>query len=272
MNINKILLSMMFFVFSSNSIAQTNEQNQSGFTFTVSAGTIYSPSYVGSDEYQTIIFPNVSVSYGNRFKASLRGVEYVVVSQGVWKAGTLLTYNRGREENPDDNPLSIAGTPTTDLMGLGDIDATVELGGFVEFSTRSFNTKFKLIRGIDRGHEGVLGEASVSYRGKSSVADKPLFYSIGPAISFGDDAYNSKYFGVTDNQSTNSGLAAFNAGAGVNSIGLHASAMLPLSKSTSFLALAKYDELTGDVGKSSLVNERGAKEQLTAGLLINYRF
>lgn len=262
----------MLVVLSYDSYAQSTEQKKSEFTFTISAGTVYTPSYVGNDAYQTIIFPNVSVNYGKRFKASLRGIEYVVVSEGGWKAGTLLAYNRGREESPDDNPLSITGTPTTDLKGLGDIEATVELGGFVKFSAHSFSTEFVLLRGVDGGHEGVQGQASVSYRGETNVADKPVFYSIGPAVSFGDNAYNSTYFSVTDIQSANSGLAAFNAGAGIHSIGLHASAMLPLSKSISLLALAKYDELTGDAGKSTIVSERGAQEQITAGLLINYRF
>lgn len=56
------------------------------------------------------------------------------------------------------------------------------------------------------------------------------------------------------------------------SYGLQASAFVPLNQNVSLVGFAEFDKLTGDVGDSSIVQERGSEDQVTAGLLINYTF
>jgi outer membrane protein len=40
----------------------------------------------------------------------------------------------------------------------------------------------------------------------------------------------------------------------------------------SVVGFAGYDRLNGDIANSSLVQERGSKDQASVGLLLNYRF
>lgn len=253
-------------------LAQDIEAKREGLQITVGTGIIAAPTYLGDDDYQTSVFPNITLRYGERFTASLRGLEFAAISSSGWRAGPVLRYDFGRDERPDDSPFVIADDPTTDLVGLGDIDGTVELGGFVEYEARSFAAKLELRQGVDGGHDGLLGEASLSYRGQFAAIGRQAFYSVGPAISFGDDAYNDTFFGVSAVQSTASGISQFDADGGVNSIGLHSSAMMSLTEKTSLVGFLKYDQLVGDVGDSSIVTERGSKDQVTAGLFINYTF
>lgn len=253
-------------------LAQGPENQAKGLQVTLSAGILTAPTYLGDDDYQTSLFPNITLRYGNRFTASLRGIEFVAISHNGWQAGPVLSYDFGRNENPDDSPLALSADSNTDLVGLGDIDGTLELGGFLEFNARSFAAKLAVQQGIDGGNDGLSMEASVSYRRQLAILGRPTFFSIGPAVSFGDDAYNSTLFDISASQSAASGISQYDAGAGMNSIGLHTSAMMPLTKRASLVGLLKYDRHTGDAGNSSLVTERGSKDQVAAGLFVNYRF
>ncbi len=255
-----------------SALAESSENKQQGFQVSLGAGLTMAPTYLGDDDYQTNAFPNISLSYNDRLKISLRGIEYVAISQDGWSAGPVLSYDFGRDENPDDSPFAISGDTTTDLVGLGDIDGTVQLGGFVEYKARSFAAKIDLRQGLDGGHDGLFGDASVSYLGQLSALERTAFFTIGPSLSFGDDAYNSTFFDVTAAQSLASGISQYDADAGLNSFGVHATVMVPITDTVSLVGFAKYDKLTGDVGDSSIVNERGSKNQMSTGFFVNYTF
>ncbi len=241
-----------------------------GPVYSISAGVISTPTFVGDDESQTIILPNVSVKYGDFFSASLYGVEYVARRKGDWRFGTAVSYDFGRAESAENNPLYVAASPSTDLQGMGDIDGTFEIGGFVQYKVKSYSAKLKVLQGLNGGHDGLKGEASASYSGQVNVLPLPLFYSVGPTISFGNDTYNNTFFGVSADQSVASGLNQYDADAGINSVGFKATAILPLSRNTSIISFIEYSQLTGDAKDSSLVTERGSKDQTKVGLLFNY--
>ncbi|MEM9229378.1 MAG: MipA/OmpV family protein [Pseudomonadota bacterium] len=249
-----------------------DDDDQAGLRFTVSAGVISAPTFLGDDEQQTSVVPNITLSYGDRFTAGLDGVRYTVFSRGGFNAGIVGAYHFGRDENPDDNPFVVSGGDTTDLVGLGDIDGTFELGGFVEYEAEQFSARLELRQGIDGGHDGLYGEAEVMYNGSFNAFERPVFFSVGPAIAFGDDAYNSTFFDVSAAQSAASGISQFDAGGGLISYGLHATAVVPLSERTSLVGFVNYDQLTGDVGDSSIVQERGSENQSTVGMFLDYTF
>lgn len=253
-------------------LAQGHAAPEGEVQVTISGGIVSAPSFLGDDDYQTSVFPNISLSYGSRLKASLRGIEYTAYEDGPWTAGAILGYDRGREDSPDDSDFMISGDTSTDLIGLGDVDGTIEIGGFVEYSAGPIAGKFELRQGVDGGHDGLHGEASLSYRGKYDGFGLPAFYSVGPKITFGDDAYNSAFFDVSASQSAASGISTFDAGGGINSYGLSASVMMPISAQTSLVGFVDYEQLTGDVGDSSIVQERGSQDQVRAGFFLNYTF
>ena len=245
---------------------------ENGLRFTISAGVISAPSFLGDNEQQISVFPNVMLSYGERFTASLDGVRYKVFSQAGFSAGVVGAYNFGRDEDPDDNPFVVDGSDSTDLVGLGDIDGTIELGGFVEYEFDPLSFRLELRQGVDGGHDGLYGEAEAMYNASFNIGRAPILFSLGPVLAFGDNAYTSTFFDVNAAQSAASGLSQFDAGGGIISYGLHANAVLPLSQKTALVGFVNYDRLTGDAADSSLVRERGSEDQTTFGLMLSYSF
>lgn len=241
------------------------------WTLTVGAATLYKPAFLGSKDYQASVFPDFKVEYKDRFFASLfEGVGYNVVNTETWRAGPIMKIDFGRTED-DDSLFRVAGGKTKALRGLGDVDAGLELGGFVEYSFGPFGYSLELRQGLG-GHEGLVGETGLNYKGFAELFGKPTMYSVGPRAMFAGANYNDAYFSITQAQSANSGLARYDADAGLVSYGVGAFAVIPVTNSVSLGAFASYDRLTGDAADSPLVKERGDANQFTAGLRISYAF
>lgn len=260
------------FTLSASIHAQGPDGENTPLRTSMGLGLISAPSYLGSENNLLSVFPNISVKYGHRFTASLRGIEYTLLTTESLQAGPTLAYDFGREERSDEGPFVISGKSSSELVGLGDVEGTIKLGFFLEYSVGSFVAKFQLHQGIDGGYEGLAGEASTNYRTPVQRFNRPLFLSVGPAVTFGGKEYNSAFFDVSETQSAASGIDEFDADGGVNSVGVHISAVMPLSKKKSLVGLLNYDQLTGDVERSTIVSQRGSKNQTTAGLFFNYQY
>lgn len=239
----------------------------------LTAGVIMAPTFLGDDDYQVSAFPNVSVTYGDVFSASLDGVRYAPFSYGPIRVGGVVAYDFGREERPDDNPLSLSGSSSTDLVGLGDVDGTVEVGGFIAYELDWLSARLEVRQGLDGGHDGLIAEAELKYEGDlMGLVGLPIFYSVGPEVTFADAAYNSAFFDVNAVQSAASGITQYNAEGGINSVGLHLAAFMRVTEHATVGLIAGYDQLMGDVGDSTIVSERGSKDQFVTGLFVSYTF
>ena len=242
-----------------------------GWKFSVGPGVIYAPSYLGDDEYRVRVVPGVSIKYGDRFFASVQeGVGYNIVNSNGWLAGPIVKYNFGRDEDGS-STFAISGDDTNDLIGLGDVDGTVEFGGFAKYTRKSWTSSVELRQGIG-SHEGIIGELGVSYRGQLKLGRMPAIFSIGPKLVFASDNYNSAFFDVNADQSTRSGLAVYDAKGGLVSYGLQGSFILPITKSVTFVTFGAVNQLGSEIADSTLVNTRGADTQATLGASLNYTF
>jgi len=239
-----------------------------GWEYAIAAGAIYTPNYLGDDHYRLNLFPDFSVRYKKRFSASFfEGIAYNLVITDNWRVGPIIKYDFGRDED-NDSPLAL-GDETDDLQGLGDVDGTFEIGGFVEYSFAGFTTNFEARQAID-GHDGLLAEVELKFSGKLPASGRPVLYSIGPKITYADASYNGAFFDVSPSQSAASGLAQFEADSGFNSYGLHGSLFMPLKNQITLIAFGGYDRLDGDIADSPLVRQRGSKDQWIAGILLSY--
>lgn len=241
-----------------------------GWSVAVGAGLILAPSYLGDDAYQLSAVPDVRVTYGDEFFASVDGVGYTVVKSGVWRAGPIAAYDFGRDEDGS-GPFVIAGDDTDDLEGLGDVDGTIEIGGFLEYDTRPLKARIEIRQGLN-GHEGLIGELSLRTGARLVVADRPVIIRVGPDVTLVDDAYNDTFFGVDAGQSAASGLDEFDADGGLLSYGVGSSVVVPFNDRVSAVGFARYERLAGDAADSSLVEDRGSVDQAAFGLFLNYTF
>ncbi|MEM7469656.1 MAG: MipA/OmpV family protein [Pseudomonadota bacterium] len=257
------------FLLNSIAIAQANEKSQEGWQYDVSAGFLYLPTFLGDDDYQFSVFPNLSVRYDDKFTASFAGVEYVALDLESFRAGPVIRYNFGRDEQGS-NPLAL-GDDSTDLVGLGDVDGAVELGGFVQYVYENFSATVEVRHAIG-GHDGLVGDMQVKYTDSFKAFGKTLIYSVGPEASFGSDSFNSAFFDVDSAQSLATGISEYDTEGGLNSIGFGASIIANLTNHVSLIGFGGYDRLLGDVADSSLVEERGSENQGVFGFALNYRF
>jgi outer membrane protein len=241
--------------------------------FTISGGLVSAPSFLGSSETSVYAIPNISVAIGDRLNISLLdGVSYDFYKDNNLTAGAVLTYDFGREDTPSDHGLLLSNVANSEIAGLGDIEETAEIGGYLEYTFGNIQASLAVRKGVDGGHDGIVGDVDVTYNAPVEIFGKQSVISFGPTASFSDDSYASTFFDVSAAQSAASGISEYDADGGLTSYGLHASAYVPLNQNVALVGFAAFDQLTGDVGESSIVQERGAEEQVTAGLVLNYNF
>ncbi len=270
---NILILSTVYaFLYGPTVLADNQSGEHDEWQVSALIGIASLPLYLGDDDTQLSLTPDINIKYGDTFFASfLNGIGYNIVSTKHWQVGPIIKYDFGRDEE-DGSPLSISGDDTDDLLGLGDIKGSVEAGAFLSYKTDRWQTKVEIRQGLDRGHEGLIGELEVKLSGQTTIFSKPLFYSIGPKAVYGDESYQQAYFGINSAQSIQSGLGQYTPKAGLVSYGLHANLVMPINKKWAIGGFAGHDKLGDDASDSPLIRERGSKNQSIGGIFFSYRF
>src|SRR5690606_32493799 len=123
-------------------------------------------AWQGSRDMVLSVFPDLRVNYKDEIFASIpEGLGWNMVNRDGWKAGPLAKIRFGRDEDRGGSPFLVTGGSDA-LVGLGDVDAAAELGGFVEKRIGDWRGRLEVRRGFG-GHEGVLADASLAYRLRS---------------------------------------------------------------------------------------------------------
>lgn len=238
-----------------------------GWSVTVGAAFVVSPVWQGSRDTALSLFPDLRVRYKDSLFASIPGgVGWNAVNRDGWKAGPIGKLRFGRNETRGGSPFLIAGGSDA-LIGLGNIGAAFELGGFVEKRIGAVRGRVELRQGFG-GHEGVVADLSAGYQqrlGRTIV-------SIGPRASVASMAFMNTYFGIDAVQSQRSGLVRYATSGGLVSYGVGTSVIHPLNRRSALTLFAGVDRLGEKPGHSSLVVERGRRMQATAGLGYGFRF
>ena len=252
-------------------VAQEGPVNE-GWGLTVGAAALYAPAYDGDDSYRLSVLPNLQVTFGESFFASVQeGIGYRWINSPHIRSGPIARVKFARSEEGEQS-FAISGEDTDDLRGLGDVDASIELGGFFEYDIGSVTLSAEARQAVS-GHEGLVADVGARWSGRSSAFGPPVIWSIGPRARFVDERYNDAYFGVDGAQSLASGLGVFVPAGGLHSYGLAATVVIPLTSDNAWAAvvITGYDRLSGSAGSSPLVQQRGAEDQASVGVVLSYR-
>jgi MipA family protein len=223
----------------------------------VGAAAILRPEWDGAKDQDWLVVPDLDVRWKDKFFASVRtGVGWNLINESGLRVGPYAKLKFGRDESDD-----------AALRGLGDVEATVEVGGFADWAFGPVRASFEVRQGVN-GHDGLVMEAGADLRARLTPE---LFASIGPRVRWGDDDYTQTYFGVTPQQATRSGLPAFRAEGGVESVAVNVSLAWRPNERLVVTAFAERGELDGDAALSPLVRLRGEKEQERFGVAIGWR-
>jgi outer membrane protein len=102
------------------------------------------------------------------------------------------------------------------LQGLGDVDWTLEVGGFAEYwPTDWLRTRLEVRRGFN-GHEGIVADLTADL--VVPLMERWML-SGGPRVTLADSKATAPYFSIDAAQSLASALPEFDAKGGVRSVG-----------------------------------------------------
>ena len=216
------------------------------------------PSYIGASKTKTLAIPTFDVRYRDWFFINpIRGIGVELeLLQGLKGSASVGASFDAREAKDDAR-----------LNGLGDIGMVPAINLGLDYAAGKAFVKGKLISRLGNSNErGTLFEVDAGY---NVVASRSGVLGLGLQAKAMDNTYASNFFGVSAQQSAASGLAAFNANGGLQSIGLFAQAIVPLSDRWTFFGRAAINQLRSDAAASPITEDRSQPYVLAT---LNYKF
>jgi MipA family protein len=234
--------------------APTPPDDGDRFTVTIGGGVQVSPKYPGADTYRVSPLP----------------------IGGLRRAGAPIP-----SFAPDDSigfklfgesDTGFSFGPAARLIGKrkpsdvgADVDRvgfTVEAGAFAQYMvTPNIRVRVEGRKGIG-GHKGWVGNVGADLVLRD---ENTYIFSLGPRARFGDNRFTDAYFGVNPAAATRTGLAAYNPGSGLYSVGAITGLTYRLGPNWGLQLRAGYDRLIDDAGRSPIVRTLGSRDQFQGG-------
>ncbi|QQA44089.1 MipA/OmpV family protein [Pelagovum pacificum] len=220
---------------------------QDGLSFTLRGGAFMQPGYFGSDDLAygpDFSISNLQLNYGGR---ELGGGP----QDGLGLRGSFRYIG---ERTADDY---------SELAGLDDVDASLELGLGYGYVSRNFEAFADLRYGVI-GHESLV----------ASVGADAVFYPtgaltmrFGPRVLFGSEEYANTYFGVSAAESVASAgqFDAYEADGGPMTAGVELGMTYQINEDWGIDGAVAYEQFVGAAADSPIV-EQGSEEQLSIRL------
>jgi outer membrane protein len=235
---------------------------EDGWRLDLGATVLAYPLYPGSKSERILPLPSIEAHYGDRFFASLReGIGYNLFRWNGLVAGPVANFAFPRYESDK----------RAALRGLGDVDLTLEAGGFVRYDLGRYATaRVEALQGLN-GPQGLMLDTSLALHAPPLLNDR-LFLSAGPRLAYYDHSYAQAYFGITPNQSEQSGYAPFRPEDGFKASAGLAAAYLVTDRVT-WTVFGDYGRFFGDITDSPILRGAyGSRNQYTVGSALTYRF
>ncbi|WP_040615521.1 MipA/OmpV family protein [Oceanicola granulosus] len=225
-------------------LTSTSAAAQTGLSFTLRGGVAAKPGYFGSDELS--YGPDLAVS---NLQVSLMGRDFGGGAPG-YGLGMRGSFRYIPERSADEYG---------ELAGLDDVDASLELGAGLGYTSSAFEAFADVRYGVI-GHESLVAEVG------ADAVFRPLgglTMSVGPRMLFGSEQYSDTYFGVSAAESAASGtLAAYEADGGPVSAGVELGMTYDINQDWGVDGAVRYDRFVGSAADSPIV-EQGSDEQLS---------
>jgi len=238
---------------------------QKGNVLTLGGGADVAPRYSGSDKSRVSAAQVVDYSMANGFFISTtRGIGYGN-NIGNFDYSAALSYRAGRKDK-DVSSDSIA-SGSDELRGMGEIKGSaIVVPGLGYKVTDWLNLQLQAevpVSERDNGEAVHFGISSPLYASSKNEVTLAL------TGSWGSGKYMQTYYGVSDAQSSASGFARHDAGAGIYAWSMNLDWTHKLTSRWSVLAAAGVTQLTGDAGDSPIVQR---KTSPTGSLKVTYSF
>lgn len=220
-------------------------------------GALVAPKYLGSDDYNSRVWPMGSLSYGDEFYFNPReGLGWNAIREGNWVVSPYIGYTFGRDNEGD-------------ISRFEKVDGGATFGLRVSYDAGQWRYSLS-------GESPVTGDVSGSEFQARAVWRAPLdertFITIGPSMTYSSEGWTRSMFGVSSQDSARSGIAAYDPSDGYLRYGVSGTISYALTPSWSLTGLLGVTYLTGDAADSPIVDDLGDELQAVAGAFISYRF
>jgi outer membrane protein len=258
-----LVLSTSFLAFATYAVqAQEARHFWSGdWYLKVGATGFLGAKYDGSSKRLFQAAPLISLGRAGstvRFSSRNDNPAFAFVDTGAFRAGLAGKLIFTRDQDTSD-----------DLKGLDPVRFGGELGAFAEvYPTDWLRLRGEVRHGI-RSHDGVVGELAAD--AFVDVTDT-IRVSGGPRLTAATSDYFDAYYGVDAAEAAASGLSQYKPSGGLQSVGLGTAITWQATEKIEASAFAEYKRLMGPAADSSLVKERGTRNQVLVGLSATYRF
>lgn len=230
---------------------------QENWNGSIGAGAIYTPDYLGSDDYETQIWPALDLRYGERFYFHLRdGLGWNVIREDNWRVSPFIGYILGRDDEDD-------------LRHLDEVDGGATAGLRVAYLDDAWVYSAAAQTPFTGDVDGYQLKLKARWHGQLS---EQWSASFGPSLTYSSKDWTQDMFGISSSESTRSGLAAYEPGDGYFRASLGGSLSYWLTPEWSITGLAGASQLTGDAEDSPIVDDIGDAMQAYAGAFVSYRF
>jgi outer membrane protein len=227
----------------------------------VGGAILNAPKFEGASKREFAFQPMISVGKAGpsaRFSSRNDNISWAFLDNDSFRAGAAGKLIWGRDG--DTHPA---------IRGMSEVKFGGEAGVFAEvYPTDFLRLRAEVRHGI-RSHDGVVADLAAD--AFMDVTDT-IQISGGPRASWASAGYFDAYYGVDAAEAAASGLTPYSPGSGMKSWGVGGAVTWKTTEQLTTSVFAEYQRLAGPAADSSLVQERGSKDQLLIGASASYRF
>jgi len=232
-------------------------------------GAGYRPDYEGSDHYKPIPIGFARLWWDNGQRVEVRGTESSgsavrltsnVIPNSIFELGPVVQYRLERDE-----------VKSGRVDKMRDISGTVEAGVYAGIAPKPWRLGATYTYDVGGEYKGHLVELA---GGWSNQLTDMFEMGLIVASTWASGGYMGKYFGVTPNESVNTGLDAYDADQGFKDVG--AKLILGFGGEEwdgwKIYGVTSYFRLLGDAEDSPVVDDAGDADQFFGGIGVAYEF
>lgn len=245
----------------SASLAAATPGRADGWYVKLGAAGVWGPEYQGSRNSTFRVSPLVAIGHRGkeaRFSSRNDSASIALIESDALRIGLAGRFIWKRD-----------GGTSKDLEGLHRIPYGAELGGFADiFPTTWLRLRGELRQGVF-SHSGLVADLSAD---AFTDITPVIRLSAGPRATYATRGYSQAYYGVDAGESALSGLSRYDPDGGWQSFGVGTALTWAMTDNLDASVFAEYKRLVGPAGDSSLVRERGSRNQSLVGISAIYRF
>jgi outer membrane scaffolding protein for murein synthesis (MipA/OmpV family) len=229
-----------------------------GVSIRLGVGTSVAPRFEGSDSYKVRVMPKFAIRYENLIYLKNNRLRVFAIHSEKFVAGAQAKYEFGRDE--DASP---------DLMGLGNVGDSLEMGGFIEWQPGWAVIGVEFGQDVAGGHNGFMASA---YAGSRLPLGAGWSLAGGVQATWASENYMERNYGVSAEQSVASGLPEFDAKSGLKHVAGRIGLRFDRWKHWRFDSYVAYARLMSDAANNPLVELRGSPNQFIWAISGQYQF